>query len=432
MLEFYVNKNGELMSGKDKDIVVQTSKGVDTILVHLPEDYNDNNIVASITFKNPKNVKSNQYVMQHVDGSKQLSYLLDDAWFSYVKGTMEFTIRVYSTDTTMKDFVEIDDNTGDIIADEQSKKQVFTKGSYVILEAVEVGSTPEIPEDELEKLFNEITKRTTQSEVYAYVEKVTGISQSEVEDKEFPYENIDSRLSIVEQELQDESGVIEIAERVYNEKDKTIDILPSENPMQIKSVNSIDGEKVIDINLPSNSISVDYYEQTNTPIMQVNDSLLLNGKQESELNVDSALNYVDINNNKQNIYNSINELNIKINLFNQTLENVSNQTSSNSVEVSNVNQTISSLQNNLATVQNNINKLLTTSTTFDVEISRGTFKVGTYRLNYGLNSICIYNDGTIDVINCNIKDDNAIVTNLGSSSYSATIKYKYNALGNSI
>lgn len=272
MLEFYVNKNGELMSGKDKDLVLQTSKGVDTVVVHLPETYDDNNIVASITFRNPKNVDSNSYKMQHQAGSKKLTYLLDDPWFSHVKGVMQFTVRVYSTDTTIQDFVEIDDETGDIVVTEQSKTQVFTKGSYQVLEAIKPGETPKIPVDELEQIYLEITKRASKAEIYAYVEKVTGIAQSELEDEEHPYTNIDVRLSIVEQDLLDDSDIEEIAQRIYdtnyNSVDRTLDIVPSAKPLTFIRKNSF-GDKEISLELPESVVGVEYNNETDTPVVTV-------------------------------------------------------------------------------------------------------------------------------------------------------------------
>lgn len=195
MLEYYVSKNGELMS-KDKDLIIQTSKGIDTIKVYLPQEYDDNNIVASITFKNPKNVSSNEYLMSHVEGSKVLSYLLDDAWFSSVKGTMQFSIRLYSTDVSMENSVQIDPETGDIIANAQSKVQVFTKGAYQILEAVNKGITPVIPEDDLQKIYWEITTRATKADIYKYVQDVVGISKNQMEEE--GYNNIDYRIKVIE------------------------------------------------------------------------------------------------------------------------------------------------------------------------------------------------------------------------------------------
>lgn len=265
MLEYYVSQNGELMSGKEKDLILQTSKGVDKIVVHLPQDYNDDNIVASITFRNPKNVESNEYKMEHVDGSKELSYLLNHAWFSSVKGVMQFTVRVYSTDVNLDGSVSIDPETGDIVANLESKVQVFTKGSYQILEAVNRGVTPEIPQDDLEKLYLEIASRATKQEIYTYVNKVVGISKNQSDSTD--YKNIDYRLRIVEEDLQDESDIEEIAERIYISKDKTIDVLESDKPLTIIRRNSVRGDVEVPIKLPVENVSVEINDETQVPTM---------------------------------------------------------------------------------------------------------------------------------------------------------------------
>lgn len=268
MLEYRISKNGELLSGKDKDLILQTSKGIDTIKVYLPEDYNDDNIVASITFKNPKNVNSNEYKMEHIEGSKVLTYLLDDAWFSSVKGTMTFTIRVYSTDATKEDSVTIDPETGDIIAGVESKVQVFTKGSYQILEAIEKGFTPEIPKDDMEKIYTAITTRATKLDIYNYVEKLTGIGKFATDQPS--YENINYRLRLVEQDLQDESDVIERATEVYLQQDKTIDIGQSDKPLTIVRKNSLDGDKEVSVTLPQDVLVVEMSEELNIPVTTIN------------------------------------------------------------------------------------------------------------------------------------------------------------------
>lgn len=265
MLEYYVSQNGELMSGKEKDLILQTSKGVDKIVVHLPQDYNDDNIVASITFRNPKNVESNEYKMEHVEGSKELSYLLNHAWFSSVKGVMQFTVRVYSTDVNLDGSVSIDPETGDIVANLESKVQVFTKGSYQILEAVNRGVTPEIPQDDLEKLYLEIASRATKQEIYTYVNKVVGISKNQSDSTD--YKNIDYRLRIVEEDLQDVSDIEEIVERIYLAKDKTIDVLESDKPLTIIRRNSIRGDVEVPIKLPVENVSVEINDETQVPTM---------------------------------------------------------------------------------------------------------------------------------------------------------------------
>ena len=265
MLEYYVSQNGELMSGKEKDLILQTSKGVDKIVVHLPQDYNDDNIVASITFRNPKNVESNEYKMEHVEGSKELSYLLNHAWFSSVKGVMQFTVRVYSTDVNLDGSVSIDPETGDIVANLESKVQVFTKGSYQILESVNRGVTPEIPQDDLEKLYLEIASRATKQEIYTYVNKVVGISKKQSDSTD--YKNIDYRLRIVEEDLKDESDIEEIVERIYLAKDKTIDVLESDNPLTIIRRNSVRGDVEVPIKLPIENVSVEINDETQVPTM---------------------------------------------------------------------------------------------------------------------------------------------------------------------
>lgn len=300
MLEYYVNKNGELTSG-EKDLIVQTSKGVDTILINLPEDYDDSNIVASITFKNPKNVASNSYKMEHEPNSKKLTYLLDDKWFNSVKGIMQFTIRVYSTDVTIKDSVTFDDSTGDIIVNEQSKTQVFTKGSYQILEAINEGSTPEIPEDDLSKIYALITERANKADIYTYVEQVTGIPQSKLKEQGNVYVtidnrliNVDSHLNNIDKEILDLNNFVtnttnlnigerlnaiedimstpenikEFAQEVYDSNDKTIDIVPSKQALTFTRKNS-KGDKNVTIELPQDCISVEYGVYNDMPAVTV-------------------------------------------------------------------------------------------------------------------------------------------------------------------
>ena len=298
MLEYRVSKNGELLSGKDKDLILQTSKGIDTIKVYLPEDYNDDNIVASITFKNPKNVNSNEYKMEHIEGSKVLTYLLDDAWFSSVKGTMAFTIRVYSTDATKEDSVTIDPETGDIIAGVESKVQVFTKGSYQILEAIEKGFTPEIPKDDMEKIYTAITTRATKLDIYNYVEKLTGIGKFATDQPS--YENINYRLRLVEQDLQDESDVIERATEVYLQQDKTIDIGQSDKPLTIVRKNSIKGNADIAIKLPIDVVSIDMDTETQIPV--VTESVFEADKATSDRNGNIIDETYVTNNTIQDIY----------------------------------------------------------------------------------------------------------------------------------
>lgn len=334
MLLFYINENGEICSTKERDLVVQTSKGVDTIVVDLPEDYDDTNIIASITFRNAKKIASNSYTMKHIDGSKQLTYLLRHPWFSSVKGTMQFTIRVYSTDTTKDDYVDFDESTGNIIEREESKVQVFTKGSYEVLEAIERGETPSIPTDSIEALYEEINKKASTTYVKDYVEQETG----------HKFETINGRLETIEQDLQDASDVEAIAQNVYNNNDKVVELKKSDKPLTITSVSNISGDKDVEISLPSNSILVEYGEDFDLPITTIDNALLLNGKKEENLDVKSAKNYINRNGDYVDVEYKFDSAFTNIATNTQTIENVrlsvvdlSNKATTNASNISTIN-----------------------------------------------------------------------------------------------
>lgn len=157
MLQYKINKDKELVS-LTKDLVIQTSQNVDEIIVYFDNELEfKDDIIATITFENPKKVRSNEYAMTFNNEDNTIRFLLNDNWFNYVEGIMNFTIRIYDTDNW-----ENYDNDTRVLA--------TTKGSYRIESAVVVGETPTIPEIELEKIYEEISKRTTKNEVNEIVE----------------------------------------------------------------------------------------------------------------------------------------------------------------------------------------------------------------------------------------------------------------------
>lgn len=157
MLQYKINKDKELVS-LTKDLVIQTSQNVDEIIVYFDDELEfKDDIIATITFENPKKVRSNEYAMTFSNEDNTIRFLLNDNWFNYVEGIMNFTIRIYDTDNW-----ENYDNDTRVLA--------TTKGSYRIESAVVVGETPTIPEIELEKIYEEISKRTTKNEANEIVE----------------------------------------------------------------------------------------------------------------------------------------------------------------------------------------------------------------------------------------------------------------------
>lgn len=298
MLLFYINENGEICSTKDKDLVVQTSRGVDTIVVDLPQDYDDTNIIASITFKNAKNVNSSSYTMAHIVGSKRLTFKLNHAWFSSVRGLMQFTIRVYSTNTSKNDYVEIDNATGDIIVRDESSIQVFTKGSYNVLEAIETGETPKIPTQDLDLLYEQIGGKSSVEYVNNSILKVVGISPNDIEAN---YKTINDRVKTLEDNSISVSQVEQKAQQIYDANDKVVKIENSDKALTITSTSSISGSKDVQLSLPSNAILVEYGEDFDLPITTIDNALLLGGKKEEDLKVRSANYYIDRNGDERKI-----------------------------------------------------------------------------------------------------------------------------------